>query len=517
MPYKIERLGVVGTGVMGAGIAQVAAQHGLAVKLYDARPGAAQAAFTGLENILNKLASKGKFSQAEADAAVSNLEVVDDIAELADAQLVIEAIIEELDAKRAVFEQLETVVDEQCILASNTSSLSVTAIARGCKHPGRIAGLHFFNPVPLMKVVEVIGGLETEAAVFDALVTLTEGFSYRALAAKDSPGFIINHAGRALTTEGFQILGEQVATFADVDRVLREGMGFRMGPFELADLTGLDVSQHVMESVFEQFYYDPRYRPSPIGKLRVEGGYFGRKNGRSFYAYQEGKPVRHQQLVPKASTPSVWIKADQEDDQQAITALVTALGATVEEGDSPSADALCLLAPYGVDATTAALEANTNPAHTLCIDPLIDLERHRCLIQTPATEADYRDAAHALLASDGTGVTLINDSVGFIAQRTLATIVNTGCDIVQRAITSPADLDDGVRLGLGYPFGPLAWGDQLGPQRLLSILERMTAITQDPRYRPSPWLRRRAALGLSLVTPEPSLSQQNHTEADSHE
>lgn len=507
MARSIQIMGLVGTGVMGAGIAQIAAQAGVEVRLFDAREGAAQAARANLAGTFAKLVSKGKITQEAADAALVLLKPVAGIEELAGCDMVVEAIVENLDVKRGLLTQLEGVVDAECILATNTSSLSVSAIATACQHPERVAGFHFFNPVPLMKVVEVIDGIATDPAVSDALLDLAKRMGHTGVRAQDTPGFIVNHAGRAYGTEALKILGEGVAPKGDVDRILREGAGFRMGPLELFDLTALDVSHPVMESIYNQFYHDPRYRPSPLTRQMLVAGRVGRKVGQGFYRYENGQMVDapQPQPVPQVSSlPPVWVMSENAEDQAKLIALVKALGATVEEGDQPSEESLCLLAPYGDDATTAAACFGTDATRTLCIDLLTDLSRHRTLMMTPATRADMRDAAHSLFARDGVGVTVIRDSVGFVAQRVLASVVNLACDIAQQQIASAEDIDKAVRLGLGYPQGPLAWGDSLGPRRLLTILERMLDTTGDPRYRPSPWLRRRAQLGLSLRQEEPA-------------
>ena len=507
MARSIQIMGLVGTGVMGAGIAQIAAQAGVEVRLFDAREGAAQAARDNLAGTFAKLVAKGKITQASADAALALLKPVTRIEELAGCDMVVEAIVENLDVKRGLLTQLEGIVDTECILATNTSSLSVSAIATACQHPERVAGFHFFNPVPLMKVVEVIDGIATEPAVSDALLDLAKRMGHTGVRAQDTPGFIVNHAGRAYGTEALKILGEGVAPKGDVDRILREGAGFRMGPLELFDLTALDVSHPVMESIYTQFYHDPRYRPSPLTRQMLVAGRVGRKVGQGFYRYENGQMVDAPQPQPVPTVeqlPPVWVMSENAGDQQKLVALVKALGARVEEGERPSDEALCLIAPYGDDATTAATCFGVDAARTVCIDLLTDLSRHRTLMMTPATRPDMRDAAHALFVRDGVGVTVIRDSVGFVAQRVLAMVVNLACDIAQQQIASPEDIDQAVRLGLGYPQGPLAWGDSLGPRRLLTILERMVDMTGDPRYRPSPWLRRRAQLGLSLRQAEPS-------------
>ncbi|MDB5982452.1 MAG: 3-hydroxyacyl-CoA dehydrogenase [Pseudomonas sp.] len=501
MPYSINIMGLVGTGVMGAGIAQIAAQAGVQVRLFDAREGAAQAARESLSRTFATLVSKSKISQQAMDAALDNLQVVSALDALKGCDLVVEAIVENLDIKRSLIGQLESVVAPDCILASNTSSLSVTAIAAGSQHPERIAGFHFFNPVPLMRIVEVIEGLATAPEVGTQLLAFAQRIGHRGVRAKDTPGFIVNHAGRAYGTEALKMLDEGVASKGEIDRILRDGAGFRMGPLELLDLTGLDVSHPVMESIFAQYYGEPRYKPSPLTRQMLVGGHLGRKVGQGFYRYENGQRVDapEPQPVPSvAHVPSVWIGAENAEDHQRLTELVFSLGVMVYAGKEPQPASLCLLAPYGRDATSAALHFGTNPAHTVCIDLLTDLSRHRTLMLTPITTPEMRDAAHALFARDEKGVSVIHDSVGFVAQRTLAMVVNLACDIAQQQIASVDDIDQAVHLGLGYPQGPLAWGDSLGPQRILLILQRMSELTNDPRYRPSPWLRRRAALGLSL-------------------
>jgi 3-hydroxybutyryl-CoA dehydrogenase len=509
MTRAINQMAVVGAGIMGTGIAQIAAQAGIRVTLFDSREGAAQSARESLEGTLDKLVDKGKITSADALATLSRVLVASALTELSDVDLVVEAIIERLDAKQGLLAELEAVVADNCILATNTSSLSVTSIARGCRLPQRVAGFHFFNPVPLMKVVEVIDGLATDRQVGDSLQALAARMGHRGIRAKDTPGFIINHAGRAYSTEALQILKEGVAEPAEVDRILREGLGFRMGPLELFDLTALDVSHPVIESIYNQFYQEPRYRPAALTRQMLDAGYVGRKAGRGFYRYADGKmidPPAAQTVPSVASIPPFWLGTENKEDQARFSDLLQQLGARVEEGAEPSAEALCLLAPYGLDATSAVGLFGTDPARTVCIDPLLDTARYRTLMLNPATRADMRDAAHALLAGDGVGVSVINDSVGFVAQRVLAMIVNLAGDIVQQRIASVDDLDEGVRRGLGYPQGPLAWGDSVGPKRLHTVLERMTQLTGDPRYRPGPWLRRRAALGLPLRHNEPSFN-----------
>jgi 3-hydroxybutyryl-CoA dehydrogenase len=506
MPLDIQRpdltLGIVGTGTMGRGIAQIAAQAGVRVVLYDTRSDAAPAARDYVTTSLARLAEKGKIAADAASRAAGLLDIAKVLGNLSPCHVVIEAVAEDLEIKRELFQHLESVVAADCLLATNTSSLQVTAIAAACKRPERVGGFHFFNPVPLMKVVEVIDGLLSAPWVAEALTALAHRCGHTPVRAKDTPGFIVNHAGRGFGTEALQCLREGVAEFYEIDRILRDCAGFRMGPFELFDLTGLDVSHPVMESIYNQYYQEPRYRPSPLTGQRVVAGLLGRKSGNhGFYEYADSaaKPMPVA-AVPNVAIPKVWIASHGFHDELATA--VAKLGAQLDRGDRPGPDSLVLVAPLGRDATSTAVAEGVDPTRTVAVDALFGLTKRRTLMTTPATTAATRDAAHALLARDGVPVSVIRDSPGFVAQRVVAHIVNIGCDIVQQRICSPQDLDLAVTLGLGYPKGPLAWGDSIGPSRVLEILENLRAFYGDPRYRPSPWLKRRATLGLSLLHAE---------------
>lgn len=504
---EIQTIGVVGAGAMGRGIAQIAAQAGLRVRLYDTSAEAVAAARESLRQTWEKLAQKGKLSAADAQAALARVESATALTDMSSCQLVVEAIVERLDVKRDLFAALEGVVSEDCILASNTSSLSITAIAAACKRPQRVAGYHFFNPVALMKVVEVIDGLRSAPEVGDALAELARRMGHTPVRAKDMPGFIVNHAGRGMNTEGLRVAQEAVATFAQVDAVMREQAGFRMGPFELLDLTALDVSHPVMESIYRQFFDEPRFRPSPITTVRLAGGLIGRKAGEGFYVYADGQ----KQVPAEAPVPAlpeglkVWVSPKHAEGYARASALIEKLGATLVTGAAPDADALIIVTPFGEDVSTAVSAQGLNAARTVGLDTLypFDGAKRRTIMASPATEAKWRDAAHALLAADGVPVTVIEDSPGFIAQRIVATIVNIASDIAQQQIATPEDIDRAVTLGLGYPVGPLALGDKLGADRILEILKSMQRVTGDPRYRPSLWLQRRVQLGMSLL-PKPA-------------
>ena len=481
--------GVAGAGTMGRGIAQVLAHCGARTLLFDAQPGAAQKGKAAIADALGKLAEKGRVKPAEADATLGRLEVVDKLERFSRCHVVVEAIVEDLAAKRELFSSLESIVDEACVLASNTSSLSVTEMAAACKRPERVAGYHFFNPVPVMKIVEVVDGVLTAPWATDALTALARRFGHEPIRCKDTPGFVVNHAGRAFVPESLRVLSEGVADFATIDRVLVDAAGFRIGPFGLMDLVGLDVAHAVMKSMYRQYYDEPKYRPSFLAEPRVAAGLLGRKTKHGWYTYGSDGTAEKipEPPVPTGTPKTMWA--------------VPELHELISLGKSKDAE-VCFVAPLGKDVTTAALELGLDPARTVGVDPLFGFAKRRTLMVSPATRKDVRAAAHAMLAFDGVPVSVINDSPGFIAQRVVAHIVNVGCDIVQMRIASPADLDRAVMLGLGYPKGPLAMGDALGPKKILTVLENMHALFQEPRYRPSPWLRRRAQLGLSLLTQE---------------
>jgi 3-hydroxybutyryl-CoA dehydrogenase len=502
---RFTTVGIVGAGAMGRGIAQLAAQAGSRVRLFDAQADAVAKAQASVDALWDKLAAKGKFTADAVAAFKSRLLPASSLNDLADCGLVIEAVIERLDVKKSLHAQLESVVASDALIASNTSSLSVTAIAAALKHPERFAGYHFFNPAPLMKVVEVVAGLKTAPAACEALAQYARQFGHTPVRTGDTPGFIVNHAGRGYSTEALRIVGEGIADFATVDRILTAQVGFRLGPFALFDLTALDVSQPAMEAIFRQYYDEPRYRPSVIAAQRLAGGVLGKKVGAGFYDYVDGvAQVPPDPPVPHVDTlPPVWVSA-RATRRDELLALLRTLGANIEVGLARSANALQVVAPLGTDVTTSALAEELDPARTIGIDLLVPdaATKRRVLATNPATAPAMRDAAHALFARDGKPVSVIHDSGGFVTQRVVATIVNIAADMCQQRICSPQDLDTAVHLGLGYPLGPLAMGDHYGAASILKILTHLQAGYGDPRYRPSPWLRRRAALGLSLTHPE---------------
>ncbi|MEO5671433.1 MAG: 3-hydroxyacyl-CoA dehydrogenase, partial [Ramlibacter sp.] len=386
MATTYSTVGIVGAGAMGRGIAQIAAQAGSTVRLYDTQAAAVAKARDELSSQWDRLLEKGRMDPEAVAQCKQRLHPADTLAALGDCDLVIEAVVERLDVKQSLFKELEGIVAPDAVLATNTSSLSVTAIAAALKHPERFAGYHFFNPVPLMKVVEVIAGLKTNPEVCRNLADYTRQMGHTPVQAQDTPGFIVNHAGRGYGTEALRVVGEGIADFATVDRILRDQVGFKLGPFELMDLTALDVSHPVMEAIYRQYYDEPRYRPSVITAQRLAGGLVCKKVGEGFYRYVDGKA----QTTPEPPVPAVdemppvWV-SPRAARRSELLQLLKDLGARIETGASPSPAALTLVAPLGFDVTTVAVVERLDPMRTVGIDLLIDdaATRRRVLATNP--------------------------------------------------------------------------------------------------------------------------------------
>lgn len=283
----IKNVGIIGAGTMGSGIAQVAATADCKVKIFDLNQDALDKAKTALEKILNRLIEKGRIDATEKNRIQGNISYVSDMKSFSDADMTIEAIVENIDIKKKVFQELESIVSEDCIIASNTSSLSIASIASSLDKPERCVGIHFFNPAPLMKLVEVIPAIQTSEATLKTSVDTIESWKKVVAVAKDTPGFIVNRVARPFYSESLRQYEEGIADFATIDWAMKEFGGFRMGPFELMDFIGNDVNYTVTETVFKAFYYDPRYKPAFTQKRFSEAGYLGRKSGKGYYDYSE--------------------------------------------------------------------------------------------------------------------------------------------------------------------------------------------------------------------------------------
>lgn len=488
-------VGVIGAGAMGQGIAQVAILGGLRALLVDAAPDAAEAAREKIAGRLGRLVEKGRMAAEEARSALARLDPVAGIADLAPCDAVVEAVVEDLAVKQDVFRAVEAAVRPDCIIASNTSSIPIASIARACESRSRVAGLHFFNPVPLMKLVEVVRSAETSEQTVAALVALGKRMTRVPVTVKDGPGFLVNLGGGAFSTEAVRLLHEGVASPAEIDAVMRDCRGFRMGPFELMDLTGLDVNYPVRGIIYDGYVQDPRLKTAPPHRAKFDAGALGRKTGKGWFEYVDGEKVAPSPDHETNAAPPARVAL--AEPGAALERFCAELGLAIGEDDGACP---ILAAPIGDDATHAALATGADFRRLVCVDLSCDFSRRVTLMTAPGAAPGARDAVAAAVIASGRKATLIKDSPGFIAQRIAAMICNLGCYMAEIGLASPADIDLAMKLGLNYPLGPMALGGDLGAANCLRILERLQAITGEDRYRPTLWLRRRAGLGLALDT-----------------
>ncbi len=486
---------IIGTGAMGAGIAQVAAAAGHTVKLLDARDGAAARAIDSIRTQFNKLADKGKMDAAASEAAGTRLIAVADPTALADAALVVEAIVENLEAKQKLFAGLEDIVSDTCILATNTSSISITAIGSAMRRPERLAGLHFFNPAPLMALVEVVSGLATERAVADTLFATAQAWGKVPVHAKSTPGFIVNRVARPYYAEALRLAQEGAADYATIDAVMREAGGFRMGPFQLMDMIGHDVNFAVTKSVWSAFYHDPRFLPSLIQQELVDGDFLGKKSGRGFYDYREGASAAQ----PATETPQALLaKMTVCGDAAAARALaqrLTAAGVafSTESSDDGRIAVAGNAALYVTDGRSATRRASDlGLPNVVLIDLALDyttVSRIALAAADQCAPGAARDAT-ALLQACGLQVSRFADVPGLAVMRTVAMLANEAADAVNQGVCSAAAADAAMKLGVNYPQGPLAWADALGPSVIHAVLTHLGESYGEDRYRISPLLQK---------------------------
>jgi 3-hydroxybutyryl-CoA dehydrogenase len=493
---------VVGAGIMGAGIAQVAAQAGHSVMLFDAREGAAATAKDKLGQSLQGLVAKGRLSVEAAQGALARITPVARLEEAAEAGLVVEAIVENLEAKRALLRQLEAIVAPEAVLASNTSSISITALANGLKSPGRVVGMHFFNPVPLMKLVEVVSGLQTDPAVAEQVFQLAKAWGKTAVHARSTPGFIVNRIARPYYAETLALLQERAATPAVLDACLR-GAGFRMGPCELMDLIGHDTNFSVTESVYQANFGDKRYQPSLVQREMVDGGLLGRKSGRGFYGYGEGVaapelPAPREGVLPARVR---WhgrgegggaVAAFGQRWQQALTDAGVAVEAVAGSGwigIEAEGGRLAL-----TDGRTAA-QRTAEDAHAELV--LFDLPvagapgSVLAYAAAPGASDAWQGKAAALLAASGVQPQQVDDVPGLVVARTIAMLINEAADAVQQGVCNAEGADLAMKLGVNYPEGPFEWLARWDAAEVVALIDRLDAHYRGERYRVSPWLRRR--------------------------
>ena len=487
-------LGVVGAGTMGAGIAQLGAASGHDTVLIDADPDAVSRA---MERIgLGVRPGAG-------------------VADLAGCDVVVEAVPERLDLKQRLFAEVAAVAGDGCVLATNTSSIPITQIAAGVPVPERVVGMHFFNPAPKMRLVEVIAGLESAEWALERVTALGEAMGKRVIRAADGPGFLVNRCNRPFGLEALRALGEGLADVETIDRIVRLGGGFRMGPFELQDLVGIDVGFEVSRSFFELSFGEPRWRPSPLQARMAASGRHGRKTGRGWYAYGDG---RHRPPDPDPPQPSAG------DGLIAVAGETTLAFELVEAaaeagwdvatpaellGDVPYLSLDCGRAedeppleggPQALlcdRSSLAGLEGDGPAVGFHALPPLADARLVE-LTRGPGTTSVAAEHAERFFASIGKHVAWVGDAPGLVLGRIVCQLVNEAAFALGEGVGSAEDIDAGMVLGLNHPRGPLEWADAIGLDHVAAVLAALHAETGEERYRLAPELRRRLQLDLTF-------------------
>jgi 3-hydroxybutyryl-CoA dehydrogenase len=471
---RLERIGVAGAGTMGAGIAQVSCLGGFETHLFDPSGEALAAGEERLRAALAKGVELKMWSETEAAAAGDRLHPCDRLEELAPCELVIEAAPEDLELKRALLGRLAEVCGDHTLLATNTSSLSVTAVAAEVPRPERVCGMHFFNPPALMKLVEVVPAEATAEDVVSALRRVAERMGRTPVRAADETGFIANRVARPYGLEALRLLGDRIATHEQIDRICRLGGGFRMGPFELMDLVGVDVGFEVSKSFWEQSFHEPRWQPHPIQARMVQAGRHGRKTRRGYYDYRHG-PHRPEDPKPPAVKANPAGLRDGGTIEGPGFRAIPLVGESLAAGTEPSG-------AIGYYALPPIAEA-----------PLVELTRGAAIGDAAAR------AAETFLARHGKVVEWVGDSPGLVLGRIVCQIVNESAFALGRGIGSAEDIDTAMRLGFNYPRGPLEWGQAIGLRHVLAVLDGLRAELGEERYRAAPLLRRAARDGPSSL------------------
>jgi len=483
---------VVGTGTMGQGIAQVALVAGHRVRLYDAVPGRAREAAETIGARLDRLVEKDRLTAADRDAARARLLPAEELAELADCSLVVEAVLERLDVKQELFRALEDLVDEDCLLATNTSSLSVTAIGGALRTPGRFVGLHFFNPAPLLPLVEVVSGFATDVTSATRAYEMARAWGKTPVACADTPGFIVNRLARPFYAEAFAVYEAQGADPATIDAILRESGGFRMGAFELTDLIGQDVNESVTRSVWQSFFQDVRFTPSLAQRRLVESGRLGRKSGHGWYDYADGAERAEPHTAEPAQRPAYVVAEGDLGPAAELLALIREAGIPVREEEEDHGTRLVL--PGGGQLALADGQTSVEFRDVVYFDLALDYRRATRIALSASQDTSQQTLTDAvgLFQALGKDVSVIGDVPGMIVARTVARIIDLAHDAVAKGVATEEDIDTAMRLGVNYPLGPFEWSRRLGRNWAYALLDDLHLRDPSGRYAPSLALYRHA-------------------------
>ncbi|WP_427921343.1 3-hydroxyacyl-CoA dehydrogenase [Streptomyces sp. cg40] len=483
---------VVGTGTMGQGIAQVALTAGHVVRLYDTVPGRARDATDAIRARLDRLVEKDRFTAADRDAAHARLLPAETLAELADCTLVVEAVLERLDVKQQLMRDLEDVVGEDCLLATNTSSLSVTAIGAALRNPGRFVGLHFFNPAPLLPLVEVVSGFATDVTSATRAYEMSRAWGKTPVACADTPGFIVNRIARPFYAEAFAAYEAQAADPATIDAILRESGGFKMGAFELTDLIGQDVNESVTHSVWQSFFQDVRFAPSLAQRRLVESGRLGRKTGQGWYDHGADAELPEPHTAEPAQPPAYVVVEGDMGPAADLVALIREAGIVVREEEEDHGTRMVL--PGGGQLALADGQTSVEFRDVVYFDLALDYRRagRIALSASQDTASGTLSEAIGLFQALGKDVSVIGDAPGMIVARTVARIVDLAHDAVAKGVATEEDIDTAMRLGVNYPLGPFEWSRRLGRSWAYDLLDDLHLRDPSGRYAPSLALYRHA-------------------------